>query len=135
MKKRMTVILAALALLCWVGGAQALAAMETMKSHGNEYMTGGVGIDEREAMEAAAKGFNMKAVFAVTKGNYVADIAVTITTPSGEKVLEAVSTGPWLYAKLPPGTYSVKAKYKGTEKGRTIDLDSTLKMFLFHWTP
>lgn len=135
MKKKILIGLAALALSCGAVGTQALAAMETMKSHGHAYMTGGIGIDEREALEAMAKGFNMKIVFALTTGNFIADIAVTITTSAGDKVLETVSAGPWLYARLPPGAYSVKAQYKGTEKMRTIDVDSTLKSFLFHWTP
>lgn len=133
MKKETAILLVTLTLFCWVGGTQAFADIQKMKSYGNEYITGGVGFDEREAMEAMAEEYNMKAVFALASGNFIADIAVTITKPTGEKVLETVSTGPWLYVKLPPGAYSVKALYKGTEKIRTINVGQTLKVFLFHW--
>lgn len=100
-----------------------------------EYMTGGVGIGERQAMEEMAKGYNLKVVFAKVQGNYLADIPVTIMKPTGEKVLETVANGPWLFAKLPPGQYTVKAIYNGQVKTRTMELGRAMRVAMFHWLP
>jgi hypothetical protein len=100
-----------------------------------EYMTGGVGIGERQAMEEMAKGYNLKVVFAKVQGNDLADIPVTIMKPTGEKVLETVANGPWLFAKLPPGQYTVKAIYNGQVRTRTLELGRAMRVAMFHWLP
>ncbi len=115
MKKAMSIFLAVAASFLWIAGTSS-SGTETGKTDGVEYMTGGVGIDERQQMEETAKGYNVKAIFATTSGSYLSNITITITKTSGEKVLEAKSNGPWFFAKLPQGTYSIKALYNGTEK-------------------
>ena len=76
---------------------------------GIPYVSGGIGLDEREALRAMAKDYNLKLVFAIKEGNYLADIGVLIKNAQGKTVLEAVSDGPWFYAKLPGGQYTVTA--------------------------
>ena len=57
--------------------------VQKMKSTGAEYITGGIGIDERMAMTKMAQEYNMKAVFALTSGPFVADVAVTTSSFQG----------------------------------------------------
>ncbi len=91
-------------------------SLEIKNYDGVPYLTGGIGLGEREEMEALTRDYNIKLVFAVQQGNYLSNVAVMVTSSTGGKVLEAVSDGPWLYANLPPGTYTVAA----TTLGKTI---------------
>ncbi len=131
MNKFLSSVLAA-AILFFGFIAYAQMNIHPMKADGVEYVTGGIGLDERQEMEKSAKDYTVKAVFAVSSGGYAANVMVTITKPSGEKVLE-VTSDPWLYAKLPPGKYSLKAVYKGKEETKTIEIGKELKSVLFTW--
>jgi hypothetical protein len=134
MKKTLWTFLMLPAVFLWIGGIS-LGLPEKMKTDGIEYLSGGVGMDEREEMEAMAKEFNVKAVFAEASGDYVGNVMVKIAKAPGEKVLDATSDGPWFFAKLPPGKYSIKAVYKGIAKTQTIDAGQALKSVLFVWKP
>ncbi|MFZ2951183.1 MAG: hypothetical protein WA003_17030 [Desulfuromonadaceae bacterium] len=59
----------AAAFFLWLGGASADGSVQTIKTDGIEYMTGGFGFDERREMGEAAKGFNLKTI-----GDYLADV-------------------------------------------------------------
>ena len=134
MKRAMSIFLAVAASFLWIAGTSA-SGIEKGKTDGVEYMTGGVGIDERQQMGETAKEYNVKAVFATTSGSYLSNITITIAKTSGDKVLEATSNGPWFFAKLPQGTYSIKAVYKGTEKTQTVEVGPGLKSVIFAWKP
>lgn len=132
MKRAMSIFLAVAASFLWIAGTSA-SGIEKGKTDGVEYMTGGVGIDERQQMGETAKEYNVKAVFATTSGSYLSSITITIAKTSGEKVLEATSNGPWFFAKLPQGKYSIKAVYNGMEKSETVDVGPGLESVIFEW--
>ncbi len=87
--------------------------IEAKNYGGITYMSGGIGLDEREQMERLGEGYNLKLIFAVQQGNFVSDVQVTITDGSGKALLDAVSDGPWLYAKLPVGAYTIAVTHLG----------------------
>ena len=74
---------------------------------GTPWVSGGVGESAREALMKEYDDYNLKLEFAVAEGSYLADVAVSLTTPDGVPVLRAFSPGPWLIAKLPAGRYQV----------------------------
>jgi hypothetical protein len=74
------------------------------------YLSGGVGLDEREALNQTGKDYNLKLSFAVTSGDYLGEVAVEIRDSAGHVALDAVSDGPWFFSKLPPGRYTVFVK-------------------------
>ncbi|MDJ0968581.1 MAG: hypothetical protein QNJ06_01680 [Kiloniellales bacterium] len=84
-------------------------AQEIRKDQGAPYVTGGIGIAERERLSAMANDFSLKARFAMQAGNYLADIQVTIEDAQGNKVIETMADGPWLLVDLNPGSYKVIA--------------------------
>ena len=95
----------------------ALAQGIEAKNYGGiAYMSGGIGLDEREQMVKMEQSYNLKLIFAVQQGNFLTGVHVTITDSSGKTLLNAVSDGPWFYAALPAGTYTVAA----TNQGQTI---------------
>jgi hypothetical protein len=72
------------------------------------YMTGGVSAEEREAMFAAAKDYTLKLVFAARQQADVrADVTVSIAADDGKPMMKATDTGPYLFARLPPGDYKI----------------------------
>jgi hypothetical protein len=79
-------------------------------------LSGGIGEAEQEAILAREKEFNLKLVFSLVQGNYLADIAVVVANAGGTRVLERADTGPFLLARLPAGEYGVTA----TRGGRAI---------------
>ncbi|MBF0516617.1 MAG: hypothetical protein HQK97_05785 [Nitrospirae bacterium] len=111
------------------------ATFQTGNVNGIAYMTGGVGLDERESLRAiAGTKYNVKLVFALTNRDYVADIPVEITNKSGKKVLEVVSSGPIFYVNLPAGAYTVRTSYEGVAVTHHINAGSAAsRQVLFSW--
>lgn len=85
-------------------------------AQGFVYLSGGVGADERLALEERAKGFNVKLVFADADGSYLANVKLEIADAKGEAIVSTTTTGPWFYIQLPPGIYNVKATFDGQSK-------------------
>jgi hypothetical protein len=87
---------------------------------GIPYITGGVGLGERELMNRMAHDYNLKLSFATSpSGKYLSDVQVAIRDARGEKVFDVVSEGPWLFTTLPPGRYTVTA----TAEDKTMQYD------------
>jgi hypothetical protein len=119
-----------------VSSAAAMSAdLPKTKTHaGVAYLSGGVGVDEREALQRMSKGDNVQLIFAARDGEYLSDVNVTITNSEGHKVLEAVSQGPWFFMKLPAGKYSVTAETMGHSLQRVIEAPRTGRaQMLFSW--
>ena len=134
MKKLSMAVIAVFFLFSAASGPAAFVDIQKGKTDDVEFMTGGVGLGERQAMEEKARDYNLKLVFAIIQGNYLADIPVTIAKRgTGEKVLETVTNGPWLFAKLPHGWYVVKATHAGQEKSRTLHVGRDMSITMFHW--
>lgn len=105
--------------LCQLPAAQltpAIVIAEGKTSQGFPYLFGGVGTDEREALEERAKGFNVKLIFAEKHGSFVSGVTVAMATAKGAAIIALKTEGPWFYIQLPPGEYSVKATFNGETK-------------------
>ena len=101
---------------------------------GTPYLSGGIGTNGRSALEQAAKGYNLKVIMAMKTGDFVADAEVTVANPAGKTVLQAKAQGPWLYAKLPAGTYKVMAQLNGKQLQQTVKVSSrTQSRVRFYW--
>ncbi len=117
MIKRLRRIVTLSILLAMAGTAVAVAAETTLAQKknpsdqgsylGTPWVSGGVGESSRDQLMNQYDDYNLKLEFAVAEGNYLADVAVSITSADGAPLLRAFSTGPWLMTKLPAGTYEV----------------------------
>jgi len=89
---------------------------------GAQMISGGIGLDAREALEAEAKAkaHNLKLVFAQTSGEYLADVHIRVVDAAGKQVVDHVARGPWAYARLPPGSYAVTATLEGAAVERKV---------------
>lgn len=129
-----------LAVLMFVGAlllpAQAVIAAEaTVQSSGGiSYASGGIGENSLAKMDAMAKDFNVKLVFALQSGNYVTDVQVGIADSKGKTLLQTTSTGPVFLAKLPAGSYQVTATFNGKDVKRPLTVGSAkLQTVDFRW--
>ena len=78
---------------------------------GYPYMNAGGGFDEWQAMELAAKIYNLKLVFTRPAGTPVAPAFVVIGANNGRGIDKIVPRGPWFYIRLPPGRYTILARF------------------------
>lgn len=110
------------ALMLWV--PLAFGQVPVVQGQGSvRYVSGGIGVGERLELLAMHAEFNVHMTFAVKRaGNFIADVAVHVEDAAGREVLDAVSEGPWLYARLAPGRYRLRASYAGTSQTRTFQV-------------
>jgi hypothetical protein len=120
---------ALLGLLLAVAAAHAQPAPDPA----SDYISGGVGADEMERINARAKEFNLKLVFTLKEGNYVSDVAVLVKDKAGRTVLAFNAPGPLALARLPRGPYTVEATYDGNTQVRKIDVSSRLRTEYLRW--
>jgi hypothetical protein len=98
------------------------------------YITGGIGLEERRALEKIGKKFSLKLVFAVTGGNYLGDVRVVIKNMAGEVILDAMSDGPWFFADPPQGRYNITVQAGGQAQSKVVQVSSRRQtMISFFW--
>lgn len=96
------------------------------------YTSGGVGMDESQALKREAPDWPLALQFTGQGGDYMADVHVSITKPGGAKVLDVTSQGPFMLVKLPAGRYTIHARYKQETQERVIDISRHASV-AFHW--
>jgi hypothetical protein len=86
------------------------------------YVTGGVGKDERDAIEAGKADYNLYVTSAAASGEFVGDTRVIITRKTADEVEEVVNveSGPLLYVRLPAGSYMLVAELGEQKKEQKL---------------
>lgn len=79
---------------------------------GHPYMSGGISVDEQLAMERLGTPFNLRLLFFRRTGTLVAPRFVMIGTNDGRKIETVVPRAPWIYIRLPPGGYTILARFQ-----------------------
>jgi hypothetical protein len=86
------------------------------------YISGGAGADAREQLLAREKEFNLKIIVADKSGDYLAGVKIMIESATKAQVLDTTMEGPILLAKLPPGTYTIRATSNDQKLTRTVTI-------------
>jgi len=98
------------------------------------YVSGGVGTEAVELLKSIEKDFNLKVVFADKAGEYLSEVKVTITDSGGRVLLDAVTEGPLLMAKLPAGGYRIDATFDGRSERQNVRVSANkLTSVGFQW--
>ena len=84
------------------------ASSYTGDSFSRHYVSGGVGVDSRNAMQALAPDYNLRLRFSEGR-EYLGKIDVMIEDSQDQLLLQDRSEGPWFFVDLPPGNYRVIA--------------------------
>lgn len=83
---------------------------QVQSDRGIRYVSGGVGEGERTELDALSNQFNLRLLFAMQgSGEYLSAVRVNILDARGGTILTAESKGPWFFAQLAPGDYTVEA--------------------------
>jgi len=87
------------------------------------YLSGGIGYDERERMEAVKSQYNLRLLFAVSgSGNYLSSVKVRIQDGRGASLIDITSNGPWFFAQVPPGAYVLTLDNEGQIQQRNLHI-------------
>ena len=103
-----------------------------------KYVSGGIGIDEEQAMQAEMSKFPLSLEFAERaspKDVHLAAIGVKIQDRAGKTELDTIADGPFLFVQLPPGKYQITADRDGKTETRdvTIAANKPERLF-FEWS-
>ena len=113
-----------------------MAAPQVQQQGAVTFVSGGVGEDEVQEIKKLSPAYPLELLF-VTKGNpqeYLADVKVQIKDKDGRIVLDAVSQGPFLLAKIPPGKYTISADHDGTVKRQIVQVaGAKTRRVVFVW--
>lgn len=98
------------------------------------HVSGGAGADEREELLAKEQEYNLKIITAEKSGDYLADVKVVIESANKERMLDTTMEGPILLAKLPPGTYTIRATSGRDTLTQTVTIPAQgLRQAVFRW--
>ena len=109
------------------------AGATTRPDDGIRYESSGIADDGGEAM--SGDDYNLHLVFAEQgSGAYLADVGLIFEDRRGRRIIETDSFGPMFHARLPAGTYSVTASYRGTVQKRNVSVrDNRRSEAYFYW--
>lgn len=97
------------------------------------YASGGVSEESRDNLNAIAGDFNLKVVMATKTGEYLSDVDVVITDDRGRPMVSAVSDGPWFFARLPSGRYTVSASSNGAMQRKSVTVGDRQSRVDLRW--
>ena len=84
-----------------------------------EFVTGGIGDEERTSMEAVQNNYNLHVISAGVDGAFVGNMHLTLLDNKNAHILET-DIGPLFYAKLPNGNYIVEGTHNNQTKSEKI---------------
>lgn len=102
-------------------GANALAdtSTEPVVRNGVAYITGGIGQDEVTAFRDVARRYNLRLTFASKSDQYLSDVDVSLSSGKST-ILDVHTSGPFLFARVPPGRYTVSAHDRAVQEVRHV---------------
>lgn len=104
--------------------ATAASVLPKLQSAGGiEYMNGGAGTEGVDYMKARGKEFQLQIIFSGRGGEYGVAEKVTVRR-ADQELLSVADAGPILMFKLPPGSYTVEATFKGVVEKRSVSVGS-----------
>jgi len=133
--KRQALSIVLAALFAAISGYTLAVSMPETRTAGDvSYISGGIGVAEQEYLVGRQSEFNLKLVFTLMEGNYVADVKVQLKDGSGKALLEHTAPGPFFMARLPAGHYQVSATYEGKTVTRDVRVgENRLRTEYLRW--
>ncbi len=122
--KQLAVVLALsqpLTLALAQGPQQPGSGVQGHTAAGANFVCGGVGQLDQQAMKANARQHDLMLTFAESPGAYLADVAVQIRDPRGNAVVDTTCPGPLMLVDLPrEGRWRITAQFNGETRERTV---------------
>lgn len=104
------------------------------EQNGVSYLSGGISDTGQEMIREQAGDFNLEVLSALEEGNYLSEVSIRIADAKGNTVLSTVTEGPFLYADLAPGTYTIMANVEGELQRQTATVNNSQQTRVnFRW--
>jgi enoyl-CoA hydratase/carnithine racemase len=112
-----------------------MTATEVQQYGDVRYVTGGISDGDVQRTQELARNMNLQMVFAqMGSGAYLADVDVTLQDARGREVLRLEGADPLLFARVPPGRYTVRAELEGQPLERTVQVPASGREVVYlHW--
>ena len=94
-------------------GAIPALPLEVMKSGAISYINGGIGDEELTQIKQQAASYNLHVMLSSTNGEYITNVHLRVLDEAGTALLDASEAGPFLYATLPAGKYTLETTNPG----------------------
>jgi hypothetical protein len=96
------------------------------------YISGGIGDEDREALETTKKNYNLIITSAKSSGSFIGETQLIIYNKLGDELLNT-SAGPLFYAHLPNGQYIIEATMGDNSKKKNITIKNNTVKINFLW--
>ena len=112
----------------------ALAVTDGITAQGFRYVTGGVTLDERDALDSNSEPKGLR-IITVTRegGRYLADARVVIADDNGRRLVDTRLDGPWLQVELDPGHYTIDAEFERQSMQRSVTIARDVRRELYFY--
>ena len=120
------ILIAAVTLTVSSGSFAQADIPESKNYQGIQYITGGIGSEESEAMLELGKKWPLVLEFSQAHPQrplWVADVTVKIIDQKKKVVFDAMSDGPILLVDLAPGNYELQLSFEGKPLKRTVKIE------------
>ncbi len=115
-------------------GSPPEGSVQVQNDRGIRYVSGGVGEGERAELNALSSEFNLRLLFAMQgSGDYLAEVRVNVLDSRGRVILSAQAQGPWFFAQLPPGMYTVEVGAIDQIQRQTVRVGTHQSPLSFYW--
>jgi hypothetical protein len=108
-------------------------ALQAQQQGNITFVSGGAGDEDRDALKQVENQYNLRLLFAARSGEYLANVAVTLSGPRGQAVLDTIAEGPIFYARVPPGRYRLTVSNQGQSQSRDISVGNGAVRQDFYW--
>jgi hypothetical protein len=108
-------------------------ALQAQQQGNITFVSGGAGDEDRDALKQVESQYNLRLLFAAKNGDYLANIAVTLSDTRGRALLDTIADGPIFYAHVPPGRYRLTVSNQGQSQSRDISIGNGAARQDFYW--
>jgi hypothetical protein len=108
-------------------------ALQAQQQGNVTFVSGGAGGEDRDALKQVENQYNLRLLFAARNGDYLANVAVTLSDTRGNAVLDTIADGPIFYARVPPGRYRLTVSNQGQSQSRDISIGNGSVRQDFYW--
>lgn len=104
------------------GGAIPALPLEVKTSGSVKYVSGGVGDEEMAQLKAIGQEYNLHLLLTAKSGEYITGVNFRVLGEGGKEVLSMQGAGPYVFVKLPAGSYTLEATWAGITKKASVSL-------------
>jgi hypothetical protein len=97
------------------------------------FVSGGAGDEDRDALKQVESQYNLRLLFAARNGDFLANVAVTLSDTHGNAVLDTIADGPIFYAHVPPGRYRLTVANEGQSQSHDVTIGGGVDSQDFYW--